>query len=175
MSLSNVQRRFVLHWGEMGARWGINRTVAQVHALLYIWPQPLNAEQITETLGVARSNVSSCLKELQGWNIVRIVHVMGDRRDYFETLHDVWEMFQIILDERKKREIDPTMKLLAECIDEAEAARRPDTETIKRLKAMHSFFDSMSTWYTKMRSLPQGVIIKFVRMGDKVQKVMGWD
>lgn len=175
MQLSPVQQRFVLHWGEMGAKWGINRTVAQVHALLYIWPQPLNAEQITDTLGVARSNVSNCLKELQGWNIVRVVHVMGDRRDYFETLDDVWEMFQIILDERKKREIDPTMKMLAECIEEAEAERRPDAETIKRLKAMHNFFETMTTWYRKMRSLPQGVMIKFVRMGDKVQKVMGWN
>ncbi len=173
MKLSNVQQKFVLHWGEMGTRWGINRTVAQVHALLYIWPQPLNAEQITETLGVARSNVSTSLRELQSWGIVAVVHVMGDRRDYFETYEDVWEMFQLILDERKKREIDPTRKLLSECIEEAEAARRPDVETIARLKAMQSFFDTMTGWYTKMRKMPQGVMLKFVRMGDKVQKLIG--
>src|SRR5881275_3519017 len=105
MELTPVSQRFILHWGEMGARWGINRTVAQIHALLYISPKPLNAEEIAETLGVARSNVSNSLKELQGWGIVKLVHVMGDRRDHFESLKDPWEMFRMVLDERKKREI----------------------------------------------------------------------
>ncbi len=104
MALAPVTERFVLHWGEMGQRWGINRTVAQIHALLFLSPKPLNAEEIAETLSVARSNVSTSLKELQGWGIVRVVHVMGDRRDHFETMKDVWEMFRTILDERKKRE-----------------------------------------------------------------------
>jgi DNA-binding transcriptional regulator GbsR (MarR family) len=102
--LSPVQRRFILHWGEMGTKWGVNRTVAQVHALLFISPSPLNAEDIVDALDVARSNVSTSLKELQGWGIVRMVHVPGDRRDHFESLKDVWEMFRIIVDERKKRE-----------------------------------------------------------------------
>src|SRR6266849_9046743 len=118
--LSPVQEKFVLHWGEMGTRWGINRTVAQIHALLYVSPKPLNAEQIAETLGVARSNVSSSLKELQGWGIVKLVHVLGDKRDHFDSLKDVWEMFRIVLDERKKREIDPTVNMLRACISEAE-------------------------------------------------------
>ena len=104
----------------MGTRWGINRTVAQVHALLYISPQPLNADEIVEALDVARSNVSTSLKELQGWGIVRLVHVQGDKRDHFESLKDVWEMFRIVMDERKKREFDPTMHMLRECIAEAE-------------------------------------------------------
>jgi len=107
--LTAVQQKFVLHWGEMGTRWGINRTVAQIHALLYISPEPLNAEDIAETLAVARSNVSTSLKELQGWRIVRLVHVMGDKRDHFESMKDVWEMFRVVLDERKRREIDPTL------------------------------------------------------------------
>jgi DNA-binding transcriptional regulator GbsR (MarR family) len=110
--MTPVAQAFVLHWGEMGTRWGINRTVAQIHALLFVSPKPLTAEEIADTLGVARSNVSNSLKELQNWGIVRIVHVLGDRRDHFESLKDVWEMFRIILDERKKRETDPTLHLL---------------------------------------------------------------
>ena len=112
IQLSQVQEKFILHWGEMGTKWGINRTVAQIHALLYIWPEPLNAEQITKPLSVARSNVSTSIKELQSWGLVKIIHVMGDRRDHFETLEDVWEMFRIVLDERKRREVDPTLVLL---------------------------------------------------------------
>src|SRR5678815_1007135 len=118
--LSPVQQKFILHWGEMGTRWGINRTVAQIHALLDLAPQPLNAEQISETLGVARSNVSTSLKELQGWGIVKLVHVLGDKRDHFESMKDVWEMCRVVLDERKRREIDPTLKMLRDCIAEAE-------------------------------------------------------
>src|SRR5262245_14203591 len=95
--LSPIHQKFILHWGEMGARWGVNRTMAQVHALLYLSQVPLNAEQIAQTLGVARSNVSTSLRELQGWGIVRLIHVMGDRRDHFESMQDVWEMFRVIL------------------------------------------------------------------------------
>src|SRR6476469_846448 len=119
MELTPVAQRFILHWGEMGARWGINRTVAQIHALLYLSPRPLNAEEIADTLGVARSNVSNSLKELQNWGIVRVAHVMGDRRDHFESMKDVWEMFRVIMDERKKRETDPTLQLLRELNAEA--------------------------------------------------------
>src|SRR6187431_1048198 len=118
--LSPVQQRFILHWGEMGTRWGINRTVALLHALLYVSPRPLPAEDMANLLAVARSNVSTSLKELQGWGIVRLVHVMGDKRDHFESMKDVWEMFRVVLDERKRREIDPTMRILRECIADAE-------------------------------------------------------
>src|SRR3974377_1466687 len=111
--LSAVQQKFVLHWGEMGTRWGINRTVAQIHALLYISAEPLNAEDIAETLTVARSNVSTSLKELQSWRIVKLVHVLGDKRDHFESMRDPWEMFRMVLDERKRREIDPTLVVVA--------------------------------------------------------------
>src|SRR4249920_2003231 len=127
--LSPVQQKFILHWGEMGTRWGINRTVAQIHALLFISQKPLNADDILQTLGVARSNVSNSLKELQGWGIVRRVHVMGDSRDHFESLKDVWEMFRVVLDERKKREIDPTLRMLRECIVEAEKDKETDEYT----------------------------------------------
>src|SRR5262245_34845661 len=114
--LSDVERKFILHWGEMGTRWGVNRTVAQVHALLYLAGEPMDAERIASTLGVARSNVSTSLRELQGWGIVRLVHVMGDRRDHFESLKDVWEMFRVILRERKRREVDPTLAVLRDCV-----------------------------------------------------------
>src|SRR5215831_14978358 len=132
MKLTPVQQKFVLHWGEMGTRWGINRTVAQIHALLYISPKPLNAEEIAETLDVARSNVSTSLKELQGWRIVKLVHVLGDKRDHFEAIKNVWEMFRVVVDERKRREIDPTLTILEECIAETLEAKEPDKQTEER-------------------------------------------
>ena len=109
MKLTPTMQKFILHWGEMGWRWGINRSVAQVHALLMLSPKPLPADEICETLNVARSNVSTSLKELQGWGLIRVVHEFGDRREHFETLKDVWEMFLIILRERKKRELDDAL------------------------------------------------------------------
>src|SRR3954466_13341953 len=166
MRLTPVTQKFILHWGEMGARWGVNRTVAQIHALLYISPKPLNAEEIAETLGVARSNVSTSLKELQGWGIVRIAHVMGDRRDHFESMKDVWEMFRVILDERKKRETDPTLHMLRECVADA---KKPgsDTYTRQRLDDMLQFFELMTHWYESTRKMPTPAVLKFVKMGDK--------
>src|SRR3989454_4365477 len=137
--LSSVQQKFILHWGEMGTRWGVNRTVAQVHALLYISPKPLNADDIVETLDVARSNVSTSLKELQGWGIVKLVHVLGDKRDHFESMKKAWDMFRVVLDERKRREIDPTMAMLDECIREAGKGTDPYTE--ERLRELHDFFE----------------------------------
>src|SRR5262245_23292092 len=130
-ALNAVQQKFILHWGEMGTRWGINRTVAQIHALLYLSPKPLNADDLVETLAVARSNVSNSLKELQGWGIVKRVHVLGDKRDHFESMKDVWEMFRVVLDERKRREIDPTISLLKECMAEAEKAKPADKYTLE--------------------------------------------
>src|SRR6476620_2543428 len=119
MQLTSIMQKFILHWGEMGTRWGINRTVAQIHAMLYLSPKPLHAEEIAETLGVARSNVSTSLKELQSWGIVRVAHVMCDLRYHFDSMKYVWDMFRIILDERKKRETDLTLHLLRELTDQA--------------------------------------------------------
>ena len=135
-SLTPATEGFILHWGEMGTKWGINRTVAQIHALLYLSPEPLNAEQIAETLSVARSNVSNSLHELQSWGIVKVVHVMGDRRDHYESMKDVWEMFQIILDERKKREIDPTLAVLRDLTAKARKSGAKDAYTHERLNDM---------------------------------------
>src|SRR5690242_7497336 len=141
-SLSPMQQKFVLHWGEMGTRWGINRTVAQIHALLFISQKPLNAEEIATALSVARSNVSTSLRELQGWGIVKLVHVLGDKRDHFESMKHVWEMFRVVLDERKRREIDPTMAILRECITEAEKDKEGDKHTQERLRALTEFFET---------------------------------
>jgi len=172
-SLSPVQQKFVLHWGEMGTRWGINRTVAQIHALLFISQSPLNAEDIVQVLGVARSNVSNSLKELQGWGIVRRVHVMGDARDHFESMKEVWEMFRVVMDERKKREFDPTERLLRECIAEAAQDKETDDYTEKKLRELADFFATTSAWYTQIRQWPTAALTKFVKAGDKMLKLLG--
>jgi|ERR1041385_212731 DNA-binding transcriptional regulator GbsR (MarR family) len=169
--LTPVQQKFVLHWGEMGARWGINRTVAQMHALLFLSPRPLTADDICDTLGVARSNVSTSLRELQNWGIVKVVHVMGDRRDHFESMKDVWEMFRQVLDQRKKREIDPTVALLRDCVAESEKSK--DEHTRQRLSEMRDFFETMSAWYDQVDALPTAGVIKFVKLGDKMRKLLG--
>jgi DNA-binding transcriptional regulator GbsR (MarR family) len=171
--LSSVQQKFILHWGEMGTRWGINRTVAQIHALLYMAPKPLPAEEIADTLAVARSNVSNSLKELQGWGIVKRIHVLGDSRDHFESMKDVWEMFRVVLDERKKREIDPTMRMLKECLAEAEKDKATDEFTEQRLRDLHNFFETTTAWYVLVRQWPTSAMVKFVKLGDKVLKVLG--
>ena len=171
--LSAVQRKFIRHWGEMGTRWGVNRTVAQVHALLYISPKPLNADDLVEALEVARSNISTSLRELQGWGIVRLVHVDGDKRDHFESLKDVWEMFRIVMDERKKREFDPTMQMLRECIAEAEKDKTTDEYTEERLEELQRFFETTTTLYAQVRRWPPAAILKFIKAGDKVLKSLG--
>src|SRR5436305_12644672 len=172
-SLSPVEQKFVLHWGEMGTRWGINRTVAQIHALLYLSPRPLNAEEIADTLGVARSNVSTSIKELQNWGIVRVTHAMGDRRDHFESMKDVWEMFRVILDERKKRETDPTLHLLRELSDEAAKKGAADPHVRERLSDMRNFFELMTQWYEQTRQMPTPAVVKMCKLGDKVARLLG--
>jgi len=171
--LSPVQQKFILHWGEMGTRWGINRTVAQIHALLFISFKPLNAEDIAGTLDVARSNVSNSLRELQGWGIVKLVHVLGDKRDHFESMKEVWEMFRVVLDERKKREIDPTIAMLRECVIEAEKDKETDEFTEQKLRELHDFFAVTTAWYVQVRQWPTAAMVKFVKLGDRVLKVLG--
>lgn len=173
-ALTPIMEKFILHWGEMGTRWGVNRTVAQIHALLYLAGRPLQAEEIAETLAVARSNVSNSLRELSSWGLVRTVHVMGDRRDHFETFDDVWQMFQIVMDERKKREIDPTIGVLRQCV--AEAGRSRDAEARgqrARLEAMLEFFETTSAWYEQVRRLPRGAVIRMLKMGGRLRRILG--
>ena len=170
--LTPIQQRFVVTWGEMGAKWGINRTVAQIHALLYLSPRPLHAEEIAATLGVARSNVSTSLRELQGWGIVRVAHLLGDRRDHFESMKDVWEMFRIIVDERKKREADPVLGMLRETAAEAKKAGAADPYTRERLADMLQFFELMTTWVEQTRKLPTPAVVRMVKLGDKLGRLL---
>ncbi len=172
-ALTPIQQRFILHWGEMGARWGINRTVAQIHALLFLSPRPLHAEEIATTLAVARSNVSNSLRELQGWGIVRVTHILGDRRDHFESLKDVWEMFRIIVDERKKREADPVLSMLREAATEAKKPGAADAYTRERLNDMLQFFELMTNWCGQLQKLPNPAVVSMVKMGDKLGRLVG--
>jgi len=154
-TLTPAMRHFITHWGEMGSRWGINRTVAQVHALLYLSAQPVAADDVVECLGVARSNVSTSLKELQGWGIVKMVHVEGDRREHFISLTDVWEMFSVITAERKRREFDPTVAAVQVCL--AEAAN-DDPVVRERLKAMAGFLTAIGDGLDQVRALPPSAL-----------------
>ncbi len=168
--------KFILHWGEMGTKWGINRSVAQIHALLFIVGRPLPADVITNQLSIARSNVSAGLKELQGWGIVRVAHIMGDRRDHFEALADVWETFRHILNERKRREADPTLRLLRECVEEAGEIKKTtaEDETAKqRLADMLEFFELANTWGERAGAFSPKTIKRFAQMGDSIFKLVG--
>ena len=172
-SLTPVQQQFILHWGEMGARWGINRTVAQIHALLHLSEQPLSADTIADALGVARSNVSTSLRELQGWGIVRAVHVLGDRRVHFESTKNVWELFRTIVDQRKRREIDPTLEMLRKAIEELDRAKPADRHTRERLQELLEFFETMTELYDELRHLPITALRSVARMRGKVRKLLG--
>lgn len=161
-------RQFVLHWGEMGGQWGVNRSVAQIHALLYLSEKPLNAEEITDILGIARSNVSNSLKELIGWKLIRRVPVMGDRRDHFEAEIDLWQMLTRIAQGRKEREIDPAVASLKLCKAEAEADKRISKVASDRINAMHDFVTTMDSWYGEMIAIPPARLTALIKMGRKV-------
>jgi DNA-binding transcriptional regulator GbsR (MarR family) len=173
MPLTPIEQKFILHWGEMGTRWGINRTVAQVHALLYVSPRPLHAEEISTTLAVARSNVSTSLRELEGWRIVRVVHVLGDRRDHFETLSDVWEIFRIVAEERKRREIDPTLRVLQECVAALGKTGKENAYTRERLVGMLEFLTTTTNLFEQVVRMPAETLKKTAKLGGKLQRFLG--
>ena len=173
VALTPVMKKFILHWGEMGTRWGINRTVAQVHALLYLSPRPLNAEEIASTLSVARSNVSTSLRELESWRIVKPVHIMGDRREHYESMKDVWEMFRVVLDERKRREIDPTLAVLRDCVKESAPGDRGSAYTRERLLAMLNFLETVSSLYEECHRLPVGALRGLLNLKGKMLGLLG--
>lgn len=172
MKLTPAMGKFILHWGEMGWRWGINRSVAQVHALLMLSPKPIPADEIAETLNVARSNVSTSLKELDGWGLLRTVHIFGDRREHFETLKDVWEMFLIILRERKKREFDPTLAALRECHQTAESGKADADYTLQRMHELIGFMELASSWGDRAQTLSPTAAKKLFQLGDKVFRLV---
>jgi DNA-binding transcriptional regulator GbsR (MarR family) len=170
--LTPVMKRFILHWGEMGSTWGINRTVAQIYAMLYLSPRPLTAEEISETLAVARSTVSTGLHELQSWGIVKVIHVLGDRRAHFEAKGNVWETFQAILDERKRREIDPTVEVLRASVAELEQEDASDAYARERLTEMLDFFEAITTIYDQMEQVPIETLAKVAKMGDNFGRLL---
>ncbi len=171
MKITPVMERFILHWGEMGSRWGVNRTVSQIHALLYLSEEPLTAETIAEMLEVARSNVSTSLRELQGWGLVKIVHLRGDRRDHFEAHHDVREIFRVVVEERKKREIDPTLTVLRSCATEV------GSETPKaireRMQNTLEFMEQLTGVYDEVQKLSDANLFAWLKTGIKARKLMG--
>lgn len=172
MKLTPVIEKYILHWGEMGARWGTNRSVAQIHALLYLTPKPMPADEISETLSIARSNVSTSLRELQSWGLVQMTHVLGDRRDHFEAKKDVWEMLTIIVEERKRREIDPTLSMLRQCALEAAQDDETDPTIKKRIEEMMTFLETLTTWYDQVKRLPKATLISLMKMGARVASLV---
>ncbi|HTF66575.1 MAG TPA: MarR family transcriptional regulator [Edaphobacter sp.] len=172
MVLTNAMRQFILHWGEMGARWGVNRTVAQVHALLYLSPESLTAEDIAETLSVARSNVSTSLKELQNWNLVQVDSRIGDRRDYFQTSSDVWQLFLTVVEQRVEREILPTLTMLRQCAIQAQAERPAQPVVTARITAMQSFLEEIHGWYTQIKTLPPASLRSLIRVGGGITRIL---
>ena len=167
-TMPDAVQRFVLQWGDMGNTWGVNRTVAQIHALLYISEKPLNAEEISAILGVARSNVSNSIKELLNIKTIRRVPIAGDRRDYFAAETDVWEIAKRVAAVRKAREIDPALETLTFCLNAAKEDANVSAEQRRRLKEMHDFTATMDRWYTQMQGIPTGTLHRLIQMGDKV-------
>jgi len=172
MNLSDSARQFILHWGEMGTRWGVNRTVAQVHALLYLSPESLTAEDIAETLAVARSNVSTSLKELQNWNLVQIDSRIGDRRDYFQTSADVWTLFLTVVEQRVEREILPTLNMLRRCVTEAKSERPFQPVIASRITAMQDFLEVLLGWYGQIKKLPPASLRSLISIGSGVTRIL---
>jgi DNA-binding transcriptional regulator GbsR (MarR family) len=171
MSMSPLVRSFVSHFGEMGSRWGINRTIGQIYALIYVSPRPLNADDIAEQLEFSRSNVSIGLKELQAWRLVRLKHHPGDRREYFEAPGDAWEVFRTLAEERRRREIEPTLSLLRSALMEA-PGDDDDRHAQHRMKDMHQLIELMMTWYDDVKHLDPATLAQLMRMGSKVGKLL---
>jgi DNA-binding transcriptional regulator GbsR (MarR family) len=171
-NLPEALQRFILHWGDMGGRWGVNRSVSQIHALLYLSEKPLTAEDIAETLGLARSNVSNSIKELQGWGLVRRVPIMGDRRDFFEAEADVWTIAAKIAAGRKEREIDPALAALSACVDAATQDKTIHPVALSRLKDMLIFTQTTANWYEQMMKIPRPKLTMLMRLGAKIVNIL---
>ncbi len=172
--LASAVERFILHWGDMGNQWGVNRSVAQIHALLYLSERPLTAEDVADTLGLARSNVSNSVKELLGWKLIRRVPVLGDRRDHFEAETDLYEMVTRIAQGRKEREIDPAAAALRACMAEAEGDPKVSKVARERLREMQDFVEKLNRWYDQMLGVPPAKIMALIGMGTKVVNFLGF-
>jgi DNA-binding transcriptional regulator GbsR (MarR family) len=173
MQLSDTMRRYIVHWGEMGGRWGMNRSVAQIHALLFLSEKPLNADEIGETLGIARSNISTGLKELLAWDLVRVTHELGDRRDYFAAQQDTWEVIRAILEGRKRREIDPTLAALRDCAAQLQKDKETPAAVRDRIVTQLEFLETVTRWFDAMMRMPRKTLLKMMRMGERISKFIG--
>ncbi|MCB2002460.1 MAG: GbsR/MarR family transcriptional regulator [Burkholderiaceae bacterium] len=171
MNLPPLTQKFVLHFGEMGSRWGINRTVGQIYAMLYVAPRPLNADELGEALGFSRSNVSMGLKELQSWALVRLIHQPGDRREYFQAPDDVWAIFRTLAAERRKREIDPTLSMLRDALMEQPSVP-DDIHAQERMRQMHAFIEMMTDWLDDVQKMDSETLASLMKMGAQVQKLL---
>jgi DNA-binding transcriptional regulator GbsR (MarR family) len=171
-ALPSAVERFILHWGDMGGQWGVNRSVAQMHALLYLSARPMTAEEIAAQLGLARSNVSNSLKELLGWRLIRRVPVLGDRRDHYAAETDLWEMVTRIAAGRKTREIDPAIAALDRCVAEADGDHALDPVAAQRLHEMHAFLKTLDGWYGEMLAVPSNKLMALIRLGAKIVRFL---
>lgn len=170
-TLSPLVRSFVAHFGEMGSRWGINRTVGQIYALIFVSPAPLNADEIADKLEFSRSNVSMGLKELQAWRLVKLRHLPGDRREYFEAPSDAWEIFRTLAEERRRREIEPTLSMLRNALLE-EPASEEDRVALERMRGMHDLIELTTSWFDDVQRMDQATLAKLMKMGAKVQRLL---
>lgn len=173
MKLSPTMRKVILHWGEMGTSWGVNRSVGQIHALLYLAGKPLTADEIADTLSLARSNVSTSIRELQDWELVQRQHQMGDRRDYFAADGDLWDVLIKIADGRKKRELDPTIEMLASVVEASKDDADTPADVRKRIADMHRFVSTMTNWYDAVKVLPRATLLKLMALGARIGKFVG--
>ena len=172
-ALAPVLESFVVHWGEMGEAWGVNRSVAQIHALLYVAGKPLTAEDIAEYLSLARSNVSNSLRELLNWTLIKRVQVLGDRRDYYEAEGNMFEVVRRIAMGRKAREIDPAIAVLAACVRDAKDDNRVSPVARHRLADMLAFTEGVEKSFTEIMALPPATLAKLIRMGGAVARLVG--
>ena len=169
--LPALNREFIAHFGEMGSRWGINRTVGQIYALLFLSPKPLCADEIAESLEFSRSNVSMGLKELQAWRLVRLRHVPGDRREYFGAPDDVWEIFRVLAEERRRREVEPTLTMLRAALQDTPATD-DERHAQERMRQMHEFISRLMTWFDDVQKLSPETAVQLMSMGSMVTRVL---
>lgn len=172
MKLTPVMERYILHWGEMGTRWGVNRSVSQIHALLYLAGRPMTAEEIADTLDIARSNVSTSLRELQNWSLIQVESVLGDRRDHFSARQDTWDILMTIVEQRRRREIEPTLEMLRLCVAEAKDDDVTPAEIKARIGTMLTFVETLTRWYDDVRRIPRDTLVKLMRLGARVSRAV---
>ncbi|MES2118343.1 MAG: GbsR/MarR family transcriptional regulator [Pseudomonadota bacterium] len=171
VNLTPLAQRFILHFGEMGSRWGINRTVGQIYALLYVSARPLNADEIAESLSFSRSNVSMGLKELQSWRLVKLLHQPNDRREYFEPPKDIWDIFKALLEERRRREVEPTLSMLRDALLET-PANDADRVAQQRMREMYDLIELSSAWFDDVQRLSPETLASLMKMGSTVKKLL---